>query len=178
MASPHADQPRARREVPGPPDLPRSRRTGFAMVEVIIGMLIIALIMLSSTGVLVLGMRQSRGAIISTQVSELMDTQMETLRTMNYTKLSSTYGAYTTANPFDWTATASAQATADGYNLPQDFKLTGAFTVVDSTSSYPRMEVLLTASWRNPTGSTLTQKAYSQFSKNGLSDWTVSGFAN
>jgi type II secretory pathway pseudopilin PulG len=163
---------------PFAPKKPRVCSRAFTLVELIVGGFIITLIMLSATGVIVTGMRQLRDARAITEVSQIMDSQYESLRKLNFSTLVANYGLADTADSVT-TVDLSASALSPGFTAPADFGLTGVFKTLEPSAgdeAYGLIEVTLTAVWKSPTGKSQQQKTYTCFSELGLSDYVVIGF--
>lgn len=157
------------------PTLPNA---AFTLIEVIVGGFVTVLILLSATAVLVQGMRQLRDARSITEVSQIVDSQYEGLRKLNFTSLASTYGLSDTIDS-NTTVDLTSSALGAGFTAPDDFSLTADFKTLAPASgddAFGLVEMTLTASWTSPTGHAQRQVAYSCFSELGLSDYVVIGF--
>ena len=163
---------------PPSPARPRSRSAAFTLIEVVVGGFITVLIMLSATAVLVQGMRQLRDARSITEVSQIVDSQYESLRRLNFATLVSTYGLSDTIDS-NTTVDLTSSALGAGFTTPDDFSLKADFKTlapVSGDDAFGLVEMTLTASWTSLTGREQRQVSYSCFGELGLSDYVVIGF--
>lgn len=150
---------------------PRDRRRAFTIVEVMIAATVMVLAISSSLIVLQYGLRAIDTARYTTLAGQILQSQMEKLRLLNWTQLTNTtYGpvAFTTFTP-DLAATATAQM--------QRFTAGGvagkcAMSIADAPSPLTNMKVItLTASWKGLDGQPHSLSYTTYYGKNGISDF-------
>jgi prepilin-type N-terminal cleavage/methylation domain-containing protein len=152
-----------------------SPKAGFTLIEVMMAAIVMALAISSSIIVLQHGLRAIDTARYTTLAGQVLQSQMEKLRLLNWTQLTSTAtGAYGpvmySTFPIDVAASATAQIdrfVAEGY--------TGrcAQSIVDAPSPFnaTMKEITLTATWKGMDGRMHSLSYITYYGKNGLSDF-------
>ncbi len=129
---------------------------GFTLVEVIVSLFLMAIVFTAAFGAYFLGMRMVEDAREEVRASQIIQSELESLRKLNWAALSQ-YGALEPINP-------------QGDLIKQFAKDYIAYRHV-STISPTQKRVIIYVWWVNSRGSYNSQIANTIFAKGGLNDY-------
>lgn len=146
----------------------RARRSracaGFTLIEVVAGTCVLALALCSSILVLQIGFRDVDVARTSTTVSQVVQSEIESLRALNWEGIS----ALPDSEEVDVAAAHSDTTLAGG-------RLVVTRTVTDVPEFTHMKEIRVTGTWTGLNGLTHTRNFIMRYGKNGLYDYYYGG---
>lgn len=154
-----------------PPSRPRHRprdpRAGFTIVEVGIAALILALVLSTSLITLERGFVAIDNARYTTLAGQILQSQMEKLRLLTWTQLTTATGHPTTGS-FTPDLSSSVSGQLANFTCTQ--------TITDSpgsyaTSTYKMKDIVLTATWKGSDGRTRSLTYFTRYAQDGISDF-------
>jgi type II secretory pathway pseudopilin PulG len=142
-------------------------RAGFTIVEVGIAALVLALVLSTSLIALQRGFMAIDNARYTTLAGQILQSQMEKLRLLTWTQLTTATG-HPTTGPF----TPDLQATTSG----QLANFTCTQTITDSPApytsyTYGMKDIVLTATWKGSDGRTRSLTYFTRYGQIGISDF-------
>lgn len=150
----------------------RSKNSGFSLVEVAIGAVVLLLIILPAVSVVVSSLRIIDKARDVTLASSLTQSLVEQMRMQTFKGLCTKYcgtSTLTSGTVYTYTkAQFSTDLNAEGFSTPQiaNFDVSGSFTAQSAGQLYVEIKV----SWKDLDSRQQTHTLFSVFSDGGLSD--------
>jgi prepilin-type N-terminal cleavage/methylation domain-containing protein len=133
------------------------RRRGFTLVEVMIAMTVLSLALASSMVAITAGFRVMEDARMTTLASQVLQSEMETLRLKNFTEISEL--------PVNDPTTFTIDSTLDTASFNR-------FTCTRTVTGTGNMrEITLRVDWTTTSGLNRSRQYYTYFGKGGLSDY-------
>lgn len=147
-----------------------SSRDGFTVLEVTMAAFVLLFAISSALFVMQAGFRALDLARTTTVVSQLLQSEIETVRLMNW-------GDVSKMEPE--TPVQIAWAHDGSLKLPRELDLTRTVTLVPAGGEEAAVEpnvrqITVTATWRTTDGRTHTRSTSTQYGKNGLNDYYAS----
>jgi Tfp pilus assembly protein PilV len=152
-------------------DFRRSVRA-VTILEVMVAVMVLALTITSSLQVLGSGLRAMDTARYSTLAGQILQSQMEKLRLMNWSQLQNVEGINT---PFTADVGTSSTSSSGGSVVTSNqVKNFSCIQTIQADSTYSNMiDIKLTASWSGMDGINHSRTYYTQYSQHGISDFIV-----
>lgn len=150
-----------------PPRVRRDPRAGFTIVEVGVAALILGLVISSSLITMQRGFVAIDNARYTTLAAQILQSQMEKLRLLTWSQLTTASGHPTTGSfSTDISTTASGQLS--NFVLTQTIEDAGG---AYDTSTYKLKKITLTAQWKGSDGRSRSLSYFTYYGQNGVSDF-------
>lgn len=155
---------------------------GFTIIEVVLASAVMILVISSSLIALQQGMRALDTARYTTLAGQILQSQMEKIRLLNWTQFTyvDTSTTPSSGGPINYTIfttdVSSSNAQISRFTFTQDITLTpGAYNPSPSTVSNRKMyDIILTAKWNGIDGRLHTLSYTTRYLKNGISSFFYS----
>jgi len=141
----------------------KPRNAGFTIVEVAIASTILVVALCSCFGVLQMSFKLLDNARTSTLAAQIMQSEIERLRLLNWSDLSSL--STTTPTPINVSAVYSGDS-----NMAKRFAATRHITPTAGRET-TMMDIQISVTWTGTNGATYVRSFKTKYSKNGLYDY-------
>ncbi len=137
------------------------QKSGITLVEVMVGMVVIAIVFLSTMATLDIGFTASQNARLNADAQFFLENEVERLRAMNWTELETLKSSYESNKE-------QGASTAFGAT-PTNDKLTSDLTIGYRDSRTDQMEVLLQVTWTDKKGKLHEANMVTLITRSGIS---------
>lgn len=139
-------------------------RNGFTLVEVIVAMTLLTMVVGGGVAALIQGNRMIEDARDMTRITQILQSEIEELRTMNWSDLNDIKGY--TPLPLQGKFAAAFKDRYTVYRL-----------VYDDYYNTEQKRVYVVANWKDSRGNSQYDYIYTRFTKGGLNDYFYRSFA-
>ncbi|MBK1858566.1 prepilin-type N-terminal cleavage/methylation domain-containing protein [Cerasicoccus arenae] len=138
----------------------RPEHAGITLIELMIGMMIIAMIFLSTMATLSIGFRASENARLNGDAQYFLESELEYIRTLKWAEIETLKQAY-----------EANQKTSDSTkftSISPDPRLSGIVSITARNSRSDQVEVLLSVQWNDSKGKSHDANIVTIVTKSGV----------